>query len=325
MKKYVTILLAFVLVLTGFTTNASAAAVKISKSKKTIYVGDTFKLKLKNVPKGAQITWKSSKDSIASVDDSGTVTGKKKGKATITAAYNDKSYKCKITVKKQAVSSGSSEFAGAKQGDVIKFGSYEQDNNPDNGNEPIEWIVLSKSDTELFVVSKYALDCKEYNDEYCEVTWETCTLRKWLNDEFFNSAFGKSEQSSILTTTLKNENNIKYTSINGGNDTKDKVFLLSLNDMINTDYGFSKDTDEFDICRRCAPTDYAIAQGVYASEDNFYNTADNDSPCNWQLRSPGISEKYAAYTGTSGSVVYGGSSVSYKKHGVRPAIKISLK
>ena len=135
---------------------------------------------------------------------------------------------------------------------------------------------------------KYVLDCKQFNDEYVDVSWENCTLRKWLNNDFYSTAFSKSEQSSILLTALKNENNIKYKSISGGNDTKDKVFLLSLSDMLNPDYGFSEDTDVFDVNRRCAPTAYAQAQGAKAEDGDFNNTIFDERPCNWQLRSPGI-------------------------------------
>ncbi|MCR5767697.1 MAG: Ig-like domain-containing protein, partial [Lachnospiraceae bacterium] len=105
MKKIIAALLVIVLALTSFNVDASAASVKLNKKKKTIYVGDTFKLKLKNAKSGEKITWKSSDKSIASVNDSGKVTANKKGKATITATYKKKDYKCVITVKKKKTDS----------------------------------------------------------------------------------------------------------------------------------------------------------------------------------------------------------------------------
>ncbi|MBP3696995.1 MAG: hypothetical protein J6J45_05560, partial [Clostridia bacterium] len=73
------------------------------------------------------------------------------------------------------------DFSDTQVGDYITFGSYEQDNDLSNGKEPIEWLVLDKQDGKVLVISKYALDAKPYNDEYVDVTWETCTLRSWLN------------------------------------------------------------------------------------------------------------------------------------------------
>lgn len=112
-------------------------------------------------------------------------------------------------------------------GDIIEFGSYEQDNNTSNGKEPIEWLVLEKNENRIFVISKQCLDEQPYNTTYCEVTWETCTLRKWLNDNFFNNAFSKEEQRQILTTVVDGTM-ISYGK-SEGTDTKDKIFLLDWN------------------------------------------------------------------------------------------------
>lgn len=72
-------------------------------------------------------------------------------------------------------------------GDTIEFGEYEQDNKSDK--EPIEWNVLDIQDNKALIISKYGLDAKKYNEEYQSVTWENCTLRKWLNEDFYNEAF----------------------------------------------------------------------------------------------------------------------------------------
>ena len=79
-------------------TETEAASVKLNKKKVTIYEGDTYELKLKKA--NGDIVWKTSKKSVATVKD-GIVTAKKAGKATISAVYNDKTYKCKVTVKKR--------------------------------------------------------------------------------------------------------------------------------------------------------------------------------------------------------------------------------
>ncbi len=104
-KKLLSIILclamAFAIVGTIAPTKAEAASVKLNKKKVTVYVGDTYQLTLKNA-KG-DITWKTSKKAVATVKD-GIVTAKKAGKATISAKYNGKTYKCKVTVKKAPAS-----------------------------------------------------------------------------------------------------------------------------------------------------------------------------------------------------------------------------
>lgn len=76
----------------------------------------------------------------------------------------------------------------------MSFGKYEQDNNTSNGKEKIEWLVLEVKDGKALVISKYALDCKPYNTSSTNVTWETCSLRNWLNNDFINSAFSATEK-----------------------------------------------------------------------------------------------------------------------------------
>lgn len=102
------------------------------------------------------------------------------------------------------------EASEAQVGDTVRFGSYEQDNDLNNGAEAIEWLVLDKQDGKLLLLSKDALDAKPYNEEDEDVTWETCTLRSWLNDTFYTTAFRQEEQGSIATTKVKNEDNPKY-------------------------------------------------------------------------------------------------------------------
>ena len=227
------------------------------------------------------------------------------------------------------------DFSKAKVGDTITFGSYEQDGIMTNGKEDIEWIVLSKNKSQMLVVSKYALELLSYNTEYTDVTWENCTLRRWLNNSFYKTAFTKAERSLIKKTKLRNADNPQYET-KGGNDTKDKVFLLSLDDIINTGYGFSSELSEEDIIRRCTPTEYALAALGYTTEyfieDNSladdYLTAEGGYTCWWWLRSPGYNEKTAANVDYDGSIFYehkwNQSRKYYHCGGVRPALVINL-
>ena len=191
-------------------------------------------------------------------------------------------------------------------GDTYRFGSYEQDNNKSNGQEDIEWLVLAKEGTKILVISKEALDCKPYNTSYTDVTWETCTLRKWLNNDFINAAFSADERTMIPTVTVSADKNPDY-STNPGNATQDQVFLLSITEVNKY---FSSDS-----ARQCKPTDYAVANGAWESDSGN---------CWWWLRSPGFIQNIAAYVYYVGYVYEIGDYVNIGFSAVRPALWIDL-
>ena len=115
-------------------------------------------------------------------------------------------------------------------GQIIEFGSYEQDNNPGNGKEPIKWRVLATEEDRTLVVSDIALDTMAYEEdveswENPDLSWETASVRKWLNDDFFNEAFSEEEKDQILVVNL--ETNDKA----GDHHTEDHVFLLSIDEV----------------------------------------------------------------------------------------------
>lgn len=114
--------------------------------------------------------------------------------------------------------------------DIVKFGSYPQSDASGNTKEPIEWIVLDRQRDKALLLSKYILDFKCYNDDYKDVTWETCTLRNWLNNDFYFKAFSSDEQKKIQTTNITNNDNLYY-GTNGGNNINDKVFCLSAEEV----------------------------------------------------------------------------------------------
>ena len=195
-------------------------------------------------------------------------------------------------------------LAKANPGDTVLFGEYEQDNNTSNGKEDVEWLVLEVKDGKALVVSKYALDCKQYNTSNTDVTWETCTLRKWLNNDFINAAFSSYEKAMIPTVTVSADKN----STNPGNATQDQVFLLSITEA-NKYFGS-------DSARQCKPTDYAVANGAWESDSGNF--------CWWWLRSPGVTQSSAAYVFSGGGVTESGDGV-IGTSAVRPAMWISIK
>ncbi len=192
----------------------------------------------------------------------------------------------------------------AEIGSSVFFGSYEQDNDTSNGKEDIEWIVLAKEGSKALVISRYALDCSQYNMSKSDVTWETCSLRKWLNGPFLDT-LGAEERNSILETTVTADENPSY-GTPPGNDAADRVFLLSIAE-VNRYFG----SDE---ARTCTPTDYAEAQRVFTWKTN----------CLWWLRSPGSLADHAALVHGDGSVNLDGRAVYNILGGVRPAMWIDL-
>ena len=198
----------------------------------------------------------------------------------------------------------------AAVGDKITFGTYEQDNVTSNGTENIEWLVLAKENNKILVISDKALDCQRYNAIHKEITWEQCSLRKWLNDSFLNTAFSEEERALIQSTTVSADKNPQYQYRNPGNATTDKVFLLSINEV----HKYFSDIN----ARECSPTAYAKAQGARTSTYNGVDT------CAWWLRSPGSEQSFATSIDDLGWVNSRGYSVSSFVFSVRPALWIDL-
>ena len=191
-----------------------------------------------------------------------------------------------------------------KVGKTIEFGNYPQDK--DGTEKPIEWIVMKKEGNQVLLLSKYVLDVKPYNEEFEDVTWETSDIRQWLNNEFNTTAFNKTEKAKIQTSLTKNEDNSKY-GTSGGNDTEDKVFLLSEKEAETL---FSNDDE-----RIAKVTGYAEKSGVYVNEEKV---------AWWWLRSPGRYSSSAAVGGSDGWGYGDGSIVSGAYDGVRPALHLNL-
>lgn len=206
--------------------------------------------------------------------------------------------------------------------------------------EPIKWRVLNKDNNDVFLLSDIALDDQRYNEKWATITWEKSSMRSWINGykasenqpeidysnkNFIDTAFSTAQKNAIKTTKVENRNNIHYGSAGqGGNDTSDKIFLLSEREVYNTDdakkYGFVLDGEVYDEARRCKCSTYAYAMGTWRNIE--------DLECNgnalWFLRSPGGScygDVTAVYD--FGRVNSGGTSI-FSDHSVRPAIHLDF-
>lgn len=204
-------------------------------------------------------------------------------------------------------------------GNYVTFGTYQQTKAGKDAT-PIEWLVLARDGDKALLISRYGLDAQPYNKDHTSVTWETCTLRTWLNGTFYNKAFSSAEQAAILTTNVDNSKNQCYSgwSTSSGNNTQDKVFLLSYaeaNKYFGVTYDNSSNTKS-----RVAPTAYAIAQGAWTSSSN--KTTDSTYAGWWWLRSPGTYQDYAAIVYFVGSLDF--NYVDSDSGSVRPALWVNL-
>lgn len=120
-------------------------------------------------------------------------------------------------------------LGGADVGDTVTFGTYEQNNNYSDGNENIEWVVIDKQEDKIMVVSKYIIAGQPFNTtNEGHISWENCTLRKWLNNDFLNEAFSDAEKKLITDTTIFSTEYLAHSTTDYS--TTDKIFLLSENE-----------------------------------------------------------------------------------------------
>ena len=212
--------------------------------------------------------------------------------------------------------------------DTITFGSYWQEDtngdgvaDQDDDKQPIRWQVLSVDGDDVFLLADKVLDCQPYNTEYGSVTWEACSLRTWLNEDFYNTAFSDTEKEAIKETTVTNADNPVYDT-EGGTDTKDKVYQLSLSEVSDPAYGFHGEMRYGDEARIGKATSYVEAKGVWQNKEKGIK---------WWLRSPGEDDTYAAcvdddgYANPHGEGGYFMNDVRCTSiSGVRPALHLNL-
>ena len=245
-------------------------------------------------------------------------------------------------------------------GDYITFGTYEQDNDLTNGAEPIEWRVLATDSDYSLIISKYGLDAKAYDTDDSLVTWETCTLRSWLNGydassnadgedytsySFISTAFNATEQAAIRITTVQNpdsyfgrdsdenyivnntgtgiEKNLEQMS--GGNTTYDKVFLLSLDEAQTyfdcTEQSLTKSNGTHYYGYPDLQTSAtAYAVAQGASKDNDYNITAAGDECCWWWLRSLGKGRYTASCVNHYGVCEGDISVKNVYIAVRPAL-----
>ncbi len=214
------------------------------------------------------------------------------------------------------------EIFHAEVGSLVRFGRYEQDGNPDNGPEEIEWIALDVQNGKCLLLSRYCLDTKPYHSGSKNITWKDSSLRKWLNRDFLDNAFQPDEQEIISVTDVNNSKKQgypKWKRSKGGKNTKDRIFLLSYAEASQyLDVVFHS---PFNPAACAEPTAYAVGKGAYCQ--SVHESENPDTAYTWWwLRSPGYVQNAAAGVGGTGTLL--DTSVGWEEACVRPALWVNL-
>ena len=221
-------------------------------------------------------------------------------------------------------------IADAKVGDHVRFGYFEQDNDFENGAEPLSWLVLDEqSDGSLVLITEYVIDSPLYNYEWEMCTWDMCDARAMLNGPFYNYAFSKAQQDAILETTLSNaaypdilheeydESLEKWhqgevIDCYDGEDTIDKVYYLDLGEIRQY---MPNETDRYS-----EPTEFARDRFLWTTD---YTLSGNDVAGFW-TRTPGIHNTYECYAlgSLSDDFEFSVVEVTAGYMGSRPTIRV---
>ncbi|MBR1865080.1 MAG: bacterial Ig-like domain-containing protein, partial [Lachnospiraceae bacterium] len=218
--------------------------------------------------------------------------------------------------------------------DCVYFGRYPQSDATGNTTDAIKWRVLSVTGQDAFLVADCNLDVYHYYDSFSDITWEKGLVRSWLNGYgyssnsrsvdfrkkgFIDKAFTDTEKGAIYTTKVVTGNNPGALNSVGGNDTNDKLFLLSYEEVTNSSYGFASTVSEDDAKIR-KNTAYVGAGGI---EKSNYTNGAGKSGC-WWLRSPGSFNKNAMYIGEAGYTYIEGMGVDVGYIAICPALHLNL-
>lgn len=221
------------------------------------------------------------------------------------------------------------EYASADSGmieigkwDCIYFGRYYQNDTNGDGKvnlsdemEPVRWRILSRSGNRALLLSDKILDAGKYNDKDENCTWETCGMRKWLNNTFYKTAFDEKEQAAIQTRTVVNVAAETFQGAEGGNPTQDKVYLLSYDEAMNTGYAF-------EFCDKYQASNTRSASNTAYAATKPYRYSNTESADAWWLRGPGATNDTAMYVFPDGGIseIMDVDTVA----GIRPVVYVDL-
>ena len=193
-------------------------------------------------------------------------------------------------------------YASVQVGDTIEFGWY-------------DWRVLEIRDGRALILSEEILERRLYHSNHSDITWEHCSLREYLNGWYYDNRFTTDEKNRIADVRNSNPAN-QWFSARGGENTIDRVFLLSLEEVVRY-FGDSGQLANMSI-------------GAHRRIDDEYNSnriavdKDTKEAWYWWLRSPGVLNHFAVNVDDLGYVGVGGLFVEADFGGVRPALWLNL-
>lgn len=228
-----------------------------------------------------------------------------------------------------ACAGSKSNIADSKVGSVVSLGKYEQDNDTQNGEEDIDWVVISSNEDGITLMSKYCIESKPYNDAEigAQTSWTDCSIRKWLNHDFYESAF-EDEEKALLTS-------FNYEG------TDDKVILIN-EEIINEvwpDYGIKtvemtfNESNQGIMMKTTSDKDYeplmakyteyakevAISSGSYTDYESIEKES-GENACFWWTSISGADSSHVVEVFPTGGAI---EAPAKSAIGIRPIIRLS--
>ena len=246
---------------------------------------------------------------------------KNPGRVWAAAAVTAAAVLCSILFLRVGLSllAGPPDLADVKtpaKGDLVLFGSFEQDAENGNGPEPICWSVMDAENDRVLLLCRDVLLAAPFHETRENITWKDCTLRSFLNTDFLETAFTKEEREKILLSRLDTPPNPRF-STKGSGQTEDRVFLLSLQEA--SAYMGTAQAREW--TGSAAATPYAVLKHLQTGEEG----TDTAGKANWWLRTAGAEQYAAAFVDRDGSIYESGADVSHETFcGIRPAVWVRI-
>lgn len=188
------------------------------------------------------------------------------------------------------------QIGKANPGDIVYWGSYEQDAVTANGKEDIAWVVLYDDNGRKLLLSQSCLDSQPYNEQNTPTSWAKCSLRTWLNDDFYWEAFNDAEQEAL---------HLNATKTDGSDDTRDYVLLLSM----------AEANLYLDLFENGLFTEYAVHQGAVHDLQHWWLRDTHNGAYNFAATCYGDQKKVSDL----------GEQVYRSGIGVRPAIWVDTR
>jgi hypothetical protein len=197
-------------------------------------------------------------------------------------------------------------------GDIIPFGNF-------------DWRVLDIKNNAALIITEYIIDRRAYHDAYKDITWADCSLRKYLNNEFYNK-FNTTDKLRIIPAVNKNQDNQWYKT-KGGEDTEDNVFLLSVEEAVCRYFGNSSSL----LYNKGKNQRYWFERKDGNNIKRIARMKNENWNSWWWLRSPGRVSVKAVYIHGDGNIGIQGNNIlkgnisdGECRGGIRPALWLSI-